>query len=122
MSEGRRIDRDWPLLWSHLAWGAGSGGGFIFYRYSGIDGTARVIIPDDESDVTRIAVLLYAAAEVTGAGTAGGPASITPGGSVTLYTDGTDKLTIDCTAGGELHVHRAAGLDTFKLSAWVVWL
>ena len=121
MTEERRIDQDWPIIYAHISRGTGAVGGFKHFRYTGIDGTARIIIPDDENDVAGMASMLYAVLESAG-GTAGGAANIAPAGTVTLYNDGVDTLTMDCTPGGELHVHRGAGAATFSVDIWVTWV
>lgn len=121
MSE-RRIEQDWPQIWSHLARGTGAVGGFIFYRYAALDGTARTIVPDDENDVARGLWIMWAGYTSSGV-FFGGCNQCANGGALKLYDDGgTNTLQLAVAAAGAATVSRTAGTKTYDLVAWVVWL
>jgi hypothetical protein len=92
--------------------GAGSG-------WSGNVGGTAVTIADG---ITKIITVMYAVAEVTGAGVIGGVASVAVGGNFVIYWDFVDGLTLAVSVGGVVTLQRTAGADTFDCSLWMVWV
>ena len=98
----------------------GAVGGALYWEYANVDGTARIVL--SAGLVTRGAQVVWTA-WADGTGTLGsGSSFILNGGNLVLWTDGgANVLDMDCTAGGELHVHRSAGADTYDVNLWVLW-
>lgn len=92
------------------------------WTWSGVDGTARTVIPNGTGDVTEVATFLYAVSAVTAGDAMGGTVVLEPSDSFELYDDGTDALTLAVAADGSVTVQRTAGADTFKVSLWGTWL
>ena len=96
-------------------------GGFRFWTFDGVDGTARTFINDATGDVAYRLYVRYVLR--TSAGTvASSDAAVSPGSSVSLYSDGTNVLTLTVTSAGQAYVQRTAGTATFKLALLAVWL
>jgi len=91
------------------------------WTWTGVDGTARTVIPNGAGDVTRALTVLYQVYESAG-GLAGGTATVANGASVNLYTDGVDTLALAVAADGSVTVQRTAGAATFDVVLWGVWL
>jgi hypothetical protein len=87
-----------------------------------IDGTPQTIIPNATGDVVEVITIQYAASEITGTDVSGGVVVLEPGDTFTVLTDGTNILTLTCAADGSVTIARSAGTDTYKFSAWMVWL
>jgi len=85
------------------------------YRITDVTNVAQEFLPDCHGDVTVIATVIYAVQEITGAGTAGGLATCTPGANADLYNDGVDILQLQIAANGACSVIRTAGADTFNV-------
>jgi len=90
--------------------------------FRALAGTAQTFIPDGTKDATRGITFLYFVYAITGQDSAGGVATLVPGGSWTLYNDGTDAVTVTCNANGSVTVARSAGADTFDVALMGVWL
>lgn len=99
--------------------------GFLHWKYDGLDGTARTIIPDGAGDVQYIVfcvgfVVRASDGTVVASNTAG--AGIIPGGAVFLYNTGGNTVTLTCAANGSLTVARTGGAFTYKVGLWLLWL
>ena len=88
---------------------------------SGIDGTARTVIPNATGDVTKSITVLYQANAVTGTFVGGGVVTLTPNTSYAICSDGTSILTLTCASDGSVTIARSAGTDTFDATLWMVW-
>ena len=86
-----------------------------------IDNVAQTVIPAGGQDVTALLTLLYAANLIGGA-SAGGVTTCAPGASVDLYNAGGEILTLTVAAGGAATIARSAGVGTFDVSLWLVWI
>jgi len=86
-----------------------------------ITDVAITVIPDSIGDVVAILTVIYAVSESAG-GVSGGTATIVPTGSVDLYDDGTDVLTLAVAANGTVTLQRTAGAATFNVSLNMVWI
>ena len=82
---------------------------------------AITVIPDSIGDVAAILTIIYAVSESAG-GVSGGTATVVPAGSVVLYNDGTDVLTLAVAANGAVTLQRTAGAATFDVSINMVWI
>ena len=69
-----------------------------------------------------VVTVMYAVAEEVGADTGGGVATLEPGDSFNVVTDGTNICTLSCTAGGGLTIARSAGADSYTASLWAVYV
>lgn len=72
-------------------------------------------------NVTAILTATYAVDE-SGGGTSGGTATLTLAGSVNIYNDGVDILTLAVGAGGDVTLQRTAGAATFDVRVLTVWV
>jgi len=86
-----------------------------------ITNTAITVIPDSIGDVVAILTVIYAVSESAG-GVSGGTATVVPTGSVDLYDDGVDVLTLAVAANGTVTLQRTAGAATFNVSLNMVWI
>jgi hypothetical protein len=99
-------------------------GGFLHWKYDGVDGTLRTIIPDGAGDV------LYYATGIFQARTSGGNNAITstigliaPGaGGQDFYNNGGNILHFDVAANGSVTVQRTGGALTYKVNLWLLWM
>jgi hypothetical protein len=89
---------------------------------SAIAGSAFTIIADGAGDVTEAITVQYSAAEITGTYVGGGVVTLEPGETSNIVSDGTSVLTLTCAADGSVTIARSAGTDTFKFTAWMVWI
>ena len=86
-----------------------------------IGAAAITVIPDIIGDVAALLTIIYAGSESAG-GVAGGTATVVPTGSVVLYNDGVDVLTLAVAANGTVTLQRTAGAATFDVSLNMVWI
>jgi hypothetical protein len=89
---------------------------------SAIAGSAFTIIANGTGDVTEAITIQYSAAEITGTYVGGGVVTLEPGEISNIVSDGTSVLTLTCAADGSVTIARSAGTDTFKFTAWMVWI
>lgn len=98
--------------------------GFMHWKYDGVDGTIRVVIPNGTGDVLYRFACLYVARS-SGGTTLGGSISAVNPSTTTLLTDGPsgDVLALHANADGSIDVQRTSGTTaTFKVSLWLTWL
>ncbi len=86
-----------------------------------ITNAVTTIIPDSIGDVAAILTIIYAVSENAG-GVSGGTATVVPTGSVVLYNDGVDVLTLAVAVNGTVTLQRTAGGATFNVSLNMVWI
>jgi hypothetical protein len=99
-------------------------GGFLHWKYDGVDGTARTVIPDGAGDV------LYYATGLFQVRTSGGALSLTgsslgilsPGTSQDLYNNAGNILSFAVAANGSVTVQRTGGALTYKVNLWLLWM
>lgn len=92
-----------------------------FWTYTAIAGAAITIVPNGAGDVMSGVTIMYQLTE-SGGGTDGNVVMVLNGGSVDLYDDGVDVLTLTVNADGSVTVVRTAGATTFDLSLLMCWL
>jgi len=92
-----------------------------FWSGNDIDNGAQVVIPGGAGDVTAIAYV-GCAVNYSGGGTSATSVSITPGNSTALYDAGGNTLTCAIAAGGEMTVSRTAGVGTYDVAMWFMWV
>lgn len=91
------------------------------FNVTAIGAAAQTVITDMPGDVSAILSILYAVSE-SGGGVSAGSANCAPGGTVDLYDDGVDVLTLTVAANGGITVARSAGAETFELRLSMVWI
>ena len=91
------------------------------FAWTGAGITAAETVLADGS-LCDVVTVMYAVAEEVGADTGGGVATLEPGDSFNVVTDGTNICTLSCTAGGGLTIPRSAGADSYTASLWVVYV
>lgn len=107
--------------------GYGTIGGFIFYEFDGVDGTARTVIPNAAGDVVYGVMPIWAvrASDGTtrsGAWSTGGTVLLAPGATTDIYSIGANILQLQVAANGAVTVQRTGGALTYKVVLWLVWL
>jgi hypothetical protein len=93
----------------------------IHWTAAAIGGTAKTVRPNGTGDVTAIAFATATTLPSAGAANAT-HGSVSPGGTLTLWTDGTHTLTLAIAADGSVTVQRTAGTITFTVSLMLVFL
>ncbi len=96
--------------------------GFVHYKFDGVDGTARTIIPDGTGDVLYVLTALYVVRASDGTVAAGSGNSIIPGTSANIYSAGANTLALAVAANGSVTVQRTGGSLTYKVGLWLLWL
>jgi len=98
-------------------------GGFLYWEYNGVDGTARTVIPNGAGDVLYQLIAQYVVRD-SGGGVkfSSTHVGLTPGNSTNIYDDGVDICTLAVAADGSVTVQRTAGAATFKVALWLLWL
>ena len=91
------------------------------FAWTGAGITAAETVLADGS-LCDVVTVMYAVAEEIGTDTGGGVATLEPGDSFNVVTDGTNICTLSCTAGGGLTIARSAGADSYTASLWVVYV
>jgi len=87
-----------------------------------INGISQTIIPAGSMGVTAIMTIVYAVERITAGLSAGGTNTVSPGATVNLYNVGGNTLTVTVSVGGEVSIAVSAGLDTYNVSLWLVWV
>ena len=119
MSEERRIDQDWAIIYSHTSRGGGTGG-WKHFAVDAVAGAAVTLIPDDEDDVVSGVSFLYVVL-TSGAVWVGGAATCGNFGSVNLYNVAGNTLVLTVNANGSMVVQRTAGAWTYNVGILAVW-
>lgn len=100
--------------------------GFLHWKYDGVDGTARTVIPDGAGDVlSRLMAMFVTRADnaATAAGNALSAVLIPGGGDSVIDTQGGDTLALRVNANGSVDIRRNAGSTrTWKVTLWLLWL
>jgi len=99
-------------------------GGFLHWKYDGVDGTARTVIPDGTGDVLYYATGLFQVRTSGGAISATGSTIglITPGTAQDLYNNAGNILSFAVAANGSVTVQRTGGALTYKVNLWLLWM
>lgn len=106
--------------------GQGAIGGFMYYEYDGVDGTARTVIPNATGDVTLSLQGMWVV-RTSGGSNGGGVittagAGLLPGANLSLWTSGSDVLQLQIAANGAVTVQRTGGTLTYKVALWLLWM
>lgn len=108
--------------------------GFVKYEFSGVDNTARTVIPNGTGDVLIAASGLYLIQHsaggiqtgliaVPGTGTydAATPFAPTPT-AMNLWNVGGNTCQFQVSNLGAITVQRTAGTGTYKVCLWLIWM
>jgi hypothetical protein len=99
--------------------------GFLHWKYDGVDGTARSVVPDGVGDVLYLLGgmgVTRASSGATAATSFLGASAIAPGGAQVLYSSGGDICSLQVAANGAITVQRTGGALTYKVGLWLLWL
>jgi hypothetical protein len=99
--------------------------GFMHWKFDGVDGTARSVVPDGTGDVLYLLGgmgVTRASSGATAATSFLGASAIAPGGAQVLYSAGGDICSLQVAANGAITVQRTAGALTYKVGLWLLWL
>jgi hypothetical protein len=101
--------------------------GFMHWEGSGVDGTARTVIPDGTGDVVRGLNVMYVIRAVTAAITntgvlITGGSALEPSENGTLFNNGGNICQIQISAAGAVTVVRTGGTDTYDIALWLLWI
>jgi hypothetical protein len=99
--------------------------GFMHWKFDGVDGTARSVVPDGTGDVLYLLGgmgVTRASSGATAATSFLGASAVAPGGSQVLYSSGGDICALQVAANGAITVQRTGGALTYKVALWLLWL
>jgi len=99
--------------------------GFMHWKFDGVDGTARTVIPDGAGDVVYVISGTYVVRASDGTRSAGALGAIAPSVSTNIYDPGgagTNVLQFQVAANGSVTVQRTAGSLTYKVALWLLWM
>jgi len=119
MSEERRIDQDWPIIYAHTSRGGGTGG-WKHFAVDAVAGVAVTLIPDDEDDVVTGIAFLYSGRTSGGVGFSGA-ATCANGATVNLYNVAGNTFVLAVAANGSMTVQRTGGALTYSVGLLGVW-
>lgn len=98
-------------------------GGFMHWKYDGVDGTARTVIPDGAGDVLYCLSGLFQFRTSAGVlSVASNIGNLAPGVATDLYNSAGNILQLQVAANGSVTVQRTGGALTYKVNLWLMWM
>lgn len=94
--------------------------GFEHWKYNGLDGTSRTILPNGTGDVLFYLAGIYVMRNSAGVAVSGSVA-VANGGTQNI-TVGADTVTITVAGTGATTIARSAGSNTIRVGLWLLWL
>ena len=102
--------------------------GFIHWKYDGVDGTVRTIVPDGTGDCLYLLRFMSVVRCSDGTRTSAQGEVLNNGifdiaSNQTLGTPGSDTLRLRVNTNGSIDIFRNTGTTyTFKVGLWLLWL
>ena len=88
-------------------------------------GSAVTVIASGSRDVSAALCAQYvlkASAGTPGSDWQAGLVTLEPGTNINLYNEADGTLRLSVSAAGVVEVQRTAGISTFKVAMWLVWI